>query len=52
MSNGNTFTTEEEARIKNEIASYEKKAREAAIQCEIRNRILEAEREQPGKKFY
>lgn len=48
----NNFTPEEELRIQNEIKMYQEKAREAEIQAEIRNRILDAERQEPGKRFY
>ena len=46
------FTPEEEARIQAEVKAYQDKVRQAEIDAEIRNRILDAERQQPGKKYY
>lgn len=46
------FNNDEEKRIQVEIDEYQKKAREADIQNEIRNRIIDAERKQPGKKYH
>lgn len=46
------FNNDEEKRIQIEIAEYQKKAREAEIQAEIGNRILDAERKLPGKKYH
>lgn len=43
------FTPEELARIKAAVKEHEDKVREAMIQDEIRNRILDAERKRPGK---
>lgn len=45
------FTPEEEARIEAEVKAYQEKARQAEIDAEIRNRILDAERQQPGKRY-
>ena len=47
-----TFNSAEEKRINDEVKAYQEKAREAEIQSEIRNRILDAERQQPGKKYH
>lgn len=46
------FNTEEEQRIQTGIAEYNKKVKEAEIHSEIRNRILEAEKKIPGKKYH
>ena len=46
-----SFTNTEEQRIQDEVAAYAKKVREAEIQSEINNRILDAEKKQPGKRF-
>ena len=46
------FNNDEEKRIQAEVAEYQKKAREAEIQTEIRNRILDAEKKLPGKKYH
>lgn len=51
MSDSKTFTSEEEKRIQAEMEEHLRKVREAEIQSEIRNRILDAERQQPGKRF-
>lgn len=45
------FTNEEEKRMEAEVKAYQQKVREAEIQAEINNRILDAERKQPGKRF-
>ena len=50
-STGVTFTAEEEARIKAEVEAAEAKRRQELIDTEIRNRILDAQREQPGYKY-
>jgi len=46
------FNSDEEKRIQIEVAAHLKKAREVEIQTEIRNRILDAERKLPGKKYH
>ena len=52
MSNVNaSFTSDEERRIQAELEEYNKRAREAEIESEIRNRILDAEKQQPGKRY-
>lgn len=48
---GVTFTPEEEARIQAEVAAAEEKRRQELIDTEIRNRILDAQREQPGYRY-
>lgn len=45
------FTPEEEQRIQASVQSNLDKSREAEIQAEIRNRTLDAQREQPGYKY-
>lgn len=47
-----TFTPEEQARIDAEVKAYQDRARQAEIDAAIRNKILDAERQQPGKKYY
>jgi hypothetical protein len=49
--NKSDFTKAEEKRIEAEVQAYQEKVREAEIQAEINNRILDAERKQPGKRF-
>jgi hypothetical protein len=52
MSNVNaSFTSDEEKRIQAEMEEYNRKAREAEIESEIRNRILDAQRQEPGKRY-
>lgn len=46
------FTPEEEARIQAAVEAAQARAREQAIQDEIRNRTLEAEKGTPGKCYY
>lgn len=48
----NFFTPEEEARIEAEVQAYKEKARQAEIEAEIQNRILDAQRTQPGYTGY
>lgn len=43
------FSPEEEKRIQEAIKEYNERIRQAEIDAEIRNRILDAERKQPGK---
>lgn len=45
------FTPEEEARIQAEVDAAEKARREQEIQDEIRNRIADAERNEPGHQY-
>lgn len=45
------LTAEEEARIQAAIKAQEEQAREELVQAEIRNRILLAERNIPGKRY-
>lgn len=47
-----TFTAEEEARIQAEVEAYQQKVREAEIEAAARNRILDEEHKQPGKRYY
>lgn len=46
------FTPAEEAAIKKAVADSQAKARQAEIETEIRNRILDAQRMQPGYTGY
>lgn len=46
------FTAEEEAKIQAAIKAQQDKARAYELEVEIRNRILDAERTQPGKTGY
>lgn len=50
-SSSNNFTPEEQARIDAEVKAYQDKCRQAEIDAAIRNQILDAERQQPGKKY-
>lgn len=45
------LTPEEEAKIQAAIKAKEDQAREELVQAEIRNRILLAERNIPGKRY-
>ena len=45
------FTEAEEARIQKEVKAYQEKVREAEIQAEIQNRILDAQRTKPGYRY-
>lgn len=45
------FSSAEENYIKQEVDKYQASARQAAIEAEIRNRILNAQSEQPGYKY-
>lgn len=49
MATTTQFTPEEEAKIQAEVKAQQDKARQAEIDAEIRNRYLDAERQQPGK---
>jgi hypothetical protein len=51
MAKENKFTAAEEKRIQEEVKAYKIKAREAEIQAEIRNRILDEQRQTPGSKY-
>ena len=51
-STNSTFTAEEEARIQAEVEAYQQKVREAEIEAAARNRILDEEHKQPGKRYY
>lgn len=45
------FTPEEEQRIQASVQSNLDRAREAEIDAEIRNRTMDAQRQQPGYKY-
>ena len=49
--NKNTFTKEEEERIQAAIKAQQDKIREAEIEMEIRNRVLDEQRKKPGYKY-
>lgn len=49
MSAASNFTPEEEAAIQKAVQEHQEKVRQDMINTEIRNRILDAERMQPGK---
>lgn len=46
------FTPEEEQRIQAEVKANLDKQRQAQIDAEIRNRTLDSQRQQPGRKYY
>jgi predicted metal-dependent phosphotriesterase family hydrolase len=46
------FTPEEEARIRAAVKAQSDTAREALIEAEIRNRLLDEQRTQPGYTGY
>lgn len=48
----NKFTPEEEARIQAQIKEMQEKQRQAEIEAEARNRLLDEQRKQPGYKYY
>ncbi len=48
----NKFTAEEERRIQEAVKQQEDKARQAEIDAEIRNRLLDAQRGKPGYNYY
>ena len=52
MKKNKGFTEEEEKRIQDEVDNHFKKVREAEVQAEINNRILEEQRKRPGYQFY
>ena len=45
------FTPEEEKRIQEAVKADEERRRQDLIEAEIRNRILDAQRGQPGYKY-
>ena len=45
------FTPEEEARIQQAVQAEVDKARQAEIDAEIRNRVLDAQRGKPGYNY-
>jgi gas vesicle protein len=47
-----SFTSDEQKRIETEVKTYQEKAREAEVESEIRNRILDAQRELPGYRYH
>jgi hypothetical protein len=47
-----TFTKEEEAKIKAAIEAEQERIRQAQIEAEISNRMLDAQRKQPGYAGY
>jgi len=46
------FTPEEEKKIQDAVKQQEDKARQAEIDAEIRNRILDEQRGKPGYNYY
>lgn len=46
------FTPEEEAKIQAEIKAAQEKQRQAEIEAEARNRLLDEQRKQPGYRYY
>lgn len=46
------FTAEEEAKIAAAIKAEKEKAKQAEIDAEIRNRLLDIQRTQPGYRGY
>ena len=46
------FTPEEEKKIQEAVKAQEEKARQAEIDAEIRNRLLDAQRGKPGYNYY
>ena len=46
-----SFTAEEEARIQAAVKEQQDKIREAEIQAEIQNRLMDAQRKKPGYKY-
>ena len=49
--NGVKFTAEEEKRIQEAVKAEQERIRKDLIDTEIRNRILDAQRMQPGYKY-
>ena len=49
--NKNNFTKEEEERIQAAVKAQQDKIREAEIEMEIRNRVLDEQRKKPGYKY-
>ena len=49
--NKKSFTAEEEARIQAAVKEQQDKIREAEIQAEIQNRLMDAQRKKPGYKY-
>lgn len=46
------FTAEEEAKIQAQIKAAEELRRQAELEAEARNRLLDKQRQQPGYKYY
>lgn len=46
------FTSIEEARIQEQIKAHQEKIKQDQIETEIRNRVLDAQRQQPGYQYY
>ena len=49
--NKNNFTKEEEERIQAALKAQQDKIREAEIEMEILNRVLDEQRKKPGYKY-
>jgi len=47
-----TFTAEEEKKIRDAVEAEQERIRQAQIEAEIRNRMLDAQRRQPGYAGY
>jgi len=52
MSNDKKFTSEEQAKIEAALQAEKERIRQAEIEAEIRNRMLDEQRKQPGYKGY
>lgn len=52
MSDATSFNKDEQAKIDQAVKDYQEKARQAEIDAAIRNAIMDAERQQPGKTGY
>lgn len=54
MANNKTtkFTAEEEKMIEKSVKASQDKERQMMIEAEIRNRLLTAQSQQPGYKYY
>lgn len=45
------FTLEEQRKIEEEVQKYNERVRQAAVECEIRTRIAEMERQASGNGY-
>lgn len=51
QNSSNTFTAEEEQKIQKAVDAAKEQARQDLIDAEIRNRILDAQSQQPGYRY-